>query len=63
MRNIDRLRAMSAEELAPLLVSTDYTIDEDSRLHQDVYISPDKAVHYFYEDAVEATIEWLNMEA
>lgn len=62
MRNIDRIRAMSVKELAPLLVSTDYIIDEDSILHQDVYISPDKATHYFYEDAVESTIEWLNME-
>lgn len=62
MRNIDRIRAMSVDELAPFLVSTDYTIDEDSILHQDVYISPDKAVHYFYEDAIESTIEWLNSE-
>lgn len=63
MRNIDRLRAMSVEELAPLLVSTDYTIDEDSMfLRQEVYISPDETRHYFYEDAVEVTIEWLNKE-
>lgn len=62
MRNIDRIRVMSAEELAPLLVSTNYTIEEDSRWHQDVYISPDEAMHYFYEDAIESTIEWLNKE-
>lgn len=63
MRNIDRIRVMSAEELAPLLVSIDYTIDEDSRfLHHNVYISPDEVVHYFYEDAIESTIEWLNRE-
>lgn len=62
MRNIDRIRAMSVEEFAPLLVRTDYTIDEDSRWYQDVYISPDEKVHYFYEDAIESTIEWLNQE-
>ena len=62
MRKIDLIRTMSVEELAPLLVRTDYTIDEDSRWYQDVYISPDGTRHYFYEDAVETTIEWLNRE-
>ena len=61
MRNIDRIRVMSVEELAPLLVRIDYIIDEDS-WYQDVYISPDGKVHYFYEDAIESTIEWLNKE-
>lgn len=62
MRNIDRIRAMSVDELVPFLIRTDYTIDEDSRWYQDVYISPDGTMHYFYEDAVETTIEWLNKE-
>lgn len=38
MRNIDRIRAMSVDELVPFLIRTDYIIDEDSRWYQDIYI-------------------------
>lgn len=55
MRNIDRIRQMSLEELAPLLVK-DETIDFDNPC----YSSPSGLKCWTEEDAIEDCIEWLD---
>lgn len=57
MRNIDRIRQMSLEELAPLLVK-DETVDYTAPC----YSSPSGLKFWIEDDAVEDCIEWLNSE-
>lgn len=57
MRNIDRIRQMSLEELAPYLVK-DRTIKFDNPC----YLSPSDAQCRTEEDAIVDCIEWLDSE-
>lgn len=57
MRNIDRIRQMSLEELAPLLVN-----DEIIELDELCFTSPSGARFCNEEDAIEDCIEWLDSE-
>lgn len=57
MRNIDRIRQMSLEELAPYFIK-DETIEFDNPC----YSSPSGARCWTEEDAIEDCIEWLDSE-
>lgn len=57
MRNIDRIRQMSLEELAPYLVK-----DETVEFDEPCYSSPSGAQCWIEEDAIEDCIEWLDSE-
>lgn len=57
MRNIDKLRQMSSEELAPYLVK-DETIEFDNPC----YTSPSGSRFYDDYDAIKDCIEWLDSQ-
>lgn len=56
MRNVDRLRAMSLEELAPYLVR-EARFGEETLWH-----SPSGYIFENYDAAIESTIHWLDKE-
>lgn len=56
MRNIDRLRVMSLEELAPYLVHR--TVIDKSQF----WLSPNGFIFRNEEDAIENCIHWLDGE-
>jgi len=67
IRNIDRIRAMSLEELAPLLIKCYRTVDEyvdylEIYRYRESYFSPSGRVFGDYEDAYEDCIKWLDNE-
>lgn len=68
IRNLDRIRQMSVEELAPLLVHESYEFDVDYdwenpiETHDTVYNSPSGGVFNNYDDALDDCIQWLNEE-
>lgn len=74
MRNIDRLRQISLEELAPLLIhceeidTGDYDWDENPiPYYETFWFSPsgNEFVDYFgegYKDALQDCIKWLDSE-
>lgn len=74
MRNIDRIRQMSLEELAPFLIhceeinTGDYDWDENPiPYYETFWFSPsgNKFVDYFgegYDEALQDCIEWLDSE-
>lgn len=57
MRNIDRIRQMSLEELAPLLVKNE-TVDHTVPC----YSSPSGLKFLAEEDAIDDCVEWLDAE-
>lgn len=57
MRNIDRIRQMSLEELAPLLVK-----DETRYFDNPCYSSPGGGRYWIEEDAIEDCCQWLDSE-
>lgn len=57
MRNIDRIRQMSLEELAPYLVK-----DETIGFDNPCYLSPSGNKCWTEEDAIEDCIEWLGLD-
>lgn len=68
MTNLERIRQMTAEELAPLLIHNEPEIDYDEGLDGELactgtidnYCSPCSTVSYWtYEDCLAETIEWL----
>lgn len=65
IRNIDRIRAMSLEELAPLLIKCYRTVDEYVD-YLEIYryreSSPSGRAFGDYEDAYEDCIKWLDNE-
>lgn len=68
IRNLDRIRQMSVEELAPLLVHESYEFDVDYdwenpiETYDAVYNSPSGGVFNNYDDALDDCIQWLNEE-
>lgn len=68
IRNLDRIRQMSVEELAPLLVHESYEFDVDYdwenpiETHDTVYNSPSGGVFNNYDDTLDDCIQWLNEE-
>lgn len=69
IRNLDRIRQMSVEELAPLLVHDSYEYDVDYdwdenpiETHDIVYNSPSGGVFNNYDDALDDCMQWLNEE-
>lgn len=68
IRNLDRIRQMSVEELAPLLVHESYEFDVDYdwenpiETYDAVYNSPSGDVFNNYDDALDDCIQWLNEE-
>lgn len=68
IRNLDRIRQMSVEELAPLLVHESYEFDVDYdwenpiETYDAVYNSPSGGVFNNYDDALNDCIQWLNEE-
>lgn len=57
MRNIDIIRQMSLEELAPLLIK-----DETREFDDPCFTSPSNKRFYDEEGAIEDCIEWLDSE-
>lgn len=57
MRNIDRIRQMSLEELAPLLIN-----DETTEFDELYFTSPSGNGFYDEEGAIEDCIKWLVSE-
>jgi hypothetical protein len=71
MTNLDKLRGMTAEELAPLLVKQQTEDDWDEDVDGDwkcigteyFYMSPCSDYSYLSEEeAIAETIQWLNDE-
>ena len=68
MRNIDRLRIMSLEELAPLLISLrvidgEYDSNHDFSVGKtNGYQSPSGKFYMSYVDALTDCIKWLDEE-
>ena len=69
IRNLDRIRQMSVEELAPLLVHESYELDVDYDFDENpietydtVYNSPSGGVFDNYDDALDDCVQWLNEE-
>lgn len=69
IRNLDRIRQMSVEELAPLLVHDSYECDVDYDWDENpietydiVYNSPSGGVFGNYDDALDDCVQWLNAE-
>lgn len=68
IRNLDRIRQMSVEELAPLLVHESYEFDVDYdwenpiETYDAVYNSTSGGVFNNYDDALDDCIQWLNEE-
>ena len=68
IRNLDRIRQMSVEELAPLLVHESYEFDVDYdwenpiETYDAVYNSPSGGVFNNYDDALDDCMQWLNEE-
>ena len=68
MRNIDRLRVMSLEELAPLLISLRVIDGEYDSNHNfsvgktNGYQSPSGKFYMSYVDALTDCIKWLDEE-
>lgn len=70
MRQIDRIRRMSLEEMAPLLVQStevedigDYDWDENPiAWYVTVWHSPSGDVFYDHQDAINDCIQWLGSE-
>lgn len=56
MRNIDIIRQMSIEEVAPYLLRSKW---EDAF---EVCVSPSGLQYLSYEDAIEDCIKWLDFE-
>lgn len=57
MRNIDRIRQMSLEELAPMLIK-----DETLEFKEPCYSSTSGSQCWTEEGAIEDCIEWLDSE-
>lgn len=57
MRNIDRIRQMSLEELAPYFVK-----DETFEFNSPCFTSPSGDEFWTEEDAIDDCIRWLNKE-
>lgn len=57
MRNIDRIRQMSLEELAPYFVK-----DETFGFENPCYLSPSGRKFLTEDDAIGDCIEWLDSE-
>ena len=66
IRNLDRIRQMSVEELAPLLVHESYEFDVDYdwdiETYDTIYNSPSGGVFNNYDDALDDCVQWLNEE-
>ena len=66
IRNLDRIRQMSVEELAPLLVHESYEFDVDYdwdiETYDTIYNSPSGGVFNNYDDALDDCVQWLNAE-
>ena len=66
IRNLDRIRQMSVEELAPLLVHESYEFDVDYdcdiETYGTIYNSPSGGVFNNYDDALDDCVQWLNEE-
>lgn len=71
MTNLERLKTLSAEELAPMLVKEQSEDDWDEDYDGEwkclgtnfFYVSPCSNYSYFSEEeAIEQTIQWLNDE-
>lgn len=69
IRNLDRIRQMSVEELAPLLVHDSYECDVDYDWDENpietydiIYNSPSGGVFDNYDDALDDCAQWLNAE-
>lgn len=60
IRNLDRIRQMSVEELAPLLVH-DWN-ENPIETYNTVYNSPSGGVFDNYDDALNDCVQWLNEE-
>lgn len=60
MRNIDRIRQMSLEEIAPYLVRSKIIYDWEDEF--EVYVSPSGLQYLSYEEAIDDCIKWLNSE-
>ena len=60
MRNIDRIRQMSLEELAPYFVHDKTVRDWEDEFM--AYVSPSGRQHVSYEEALKDCIDWLNSE-
>lgn len=66
IRNLDCIRQMSVEELAPLLVHESYEFDVDYdwdiEIYDTIYNSPSGGVFDNYDDALDDCVQWLNAE-
>lgn len=64
MTNKEYLLNLDDYELADYLIniSTRYETYDDYNDPYDVYTDPEGNEWFIYEDAIEATIEWLNKE-
>lgn len=60
MRNIDIIRQMSLEEVAPYLLRSKIFYDWGDEF--EVYVSPSGLQYLSYEDAIEDCIKWLDLE-
>ena len=72
MTNLEKIRTMSAEELAALLVHNEREEDFDEDIDGewksirliDNYVSPCSPCSFWsYDDCLEETIDWLHEEA
>lgn len=65
IRNLDRIRQMSVEELAPLLVHDSYECDVDYDWDEnpiETYDIVSGGVFGNYDDALDDCVQWLNAE-
>lgn len=60
MRNIDRIRQMLLEKIAPYLVRSKIIYDWEDEF--EVYVSPSGLQYLSYEEAIDDCIKWLNSE-
>ena len=70
MTNHERIKSLSVEKIAELLVKEecvdegDYDYDDEyCSCYMTYYVSPDGNSHYTYEDALNWTIDWLKADA